>query len=583
MSFDDRLTRRLERLQKWSDRCSRLLDAESSAIEELYRKTLADLENRKMDAVGKIEDDEARIKGEIDQAGKDYSQNKYRLERETATTKADLERLQTSYREFKKRFDEELRTLNEEKTNLQISHDRQVRALRELYDEKKRSLAVAQAGLARQWQEAEARFRTTRERYEKEIAALSAEGEARVAQLKEQAAAKRQGWDAAVEALRRQRDALLQEKAETERRVASVREENEKELYAVQTAMAVAREQLEVDRASIVERAEDDQRRCEADLNDLKEKLALAEREFQELVVRHEQAKKDEDEACRREETSIRDAVKAEGEKRDVEQKIFEQEKAQLEKELVRLREDYEKKKWQWDNQVRALAMQKTLQESEHEGEKLSTDREARQVLRGLEAKRDELKQRLADVKSRTNALIANGEKEMDLLRQRWNWRRERLWSLWQSRLETLRKERAAVQEEIDALRQMFASERQRLEDRTTAENDRIAKMQEQVLTSGERDRGHKKQREIQFELEKTRLYAQIRECETHLSEWMDRFKQVDEETGRSRKKLLEQVQDLERWYREEEQETRLFLQVIQDTAGAIERFYERTGIEDAA
>ena len=52
--------------------------------------------------------------------------------------------------------------------------------------------------------------------------------------------------------------------------------------------------------------------------------------------------------------------------------------------------------------------MQKAVHDSEHDAERLRVDRESARTLalRSLEAKRDELKQRLADLKNRHEAFF---------------------------------------------------------------------------------------------------------------------------------------------------------------------------------
>src|SRR5205807_2031712 len=100
-----------------------------------------------------------------------------------------------------------------------------------------------------------------------------------------------------------------------------------------------------------------------------------------------------------------------------------------------------------------------------HDAERLRTDREARTALRSLSAQRDELKQRLADLKARHGALEANAQKETELIHQRWRWRKERLWSMWQGRLDILRKERTALSDQMEHLQQTSDRESQKLSD----------------------------------------------------------------------------------------------------------------------
>ncbi len=279
----------------------------------------------------------------------------------------------------------------------------------------------------------------------------------------------------------------------------------------------------------------------------------------------------------------FKDAVKAESEKRDYEQKLFEQEKATKEKELNRMREDYEKKKWHWDNQVRSLLMQKAVHDSEYDAERLRVDREARTSLRSLEAKRDELRQRMSDLKARHASLSANAEKEKQLINQRWHWRRDRLWSLWQNRLEVLKKERAALQDQIAALQERFTKDRNRTSESEHHETHRIEEMQSFVLQMDEKNKGQKKQKEIQFELEKTRVLAQIKELETSISDWSDRLKQTHDDVAKESTGIAGQIGYLDRWYRDEEAETQVFLRNVQEAMSVIEQFLEHIGMRKAA
>ena len=112
--------------------------------------------------------------------------------------------------------------------------------------------------------------------------------------------------------------------------------------------------------------------------------------------------------------------MKTESDKRDYEAKLFEQEKEGKEKEVARLKEDLEQRTYQWDNQIRSLLLQKSVQDSEYDAERLRTDRESRTALRALEARREELRQRLNDIKARHAALDGNAKKEIEVIGQRW-------------------------------------------------------------------------------------------------------------------------------------------------------------------
>ena len=328
---------------------------------------------------------------------------------------------------------------------------------------------------------------------------------------------------------------------------------------------------------------EADQRHCETEVTDLKTKIDQAERNLQDFIGSHEHRKKDTEESFLKEESMLKDAVRTESEKRDYEQKLFEQEKNTKEKELNRLKEEYEKKKWHWDNQIRSLMMQKAVHDSEHDAERLRVDREARTALRSLEAKRDELKQRLADLKNRHGVLSANAEKELQLVTQRWTWRRDRLWTLWQNRLEILRKERAALQDQIEALQQKFEKDRRAMTESESHDTQRTDQLQNVVMQSDSRQNGFKKQKEIQIELEKTRILAQIKECETLIIDWMERLKQTQETIVRESRVTAENVGFLDRFYRDETQETEQFLHSLQNAMSVIQTALDNPNIKKAA
>jgi molecular chaperone GrpE (heat shock protein) len=91
------------------------------------------------------------------------------------------------------------------------------------------------------------------------------------------------------------------------------------------------------------------------------------------------------------------------------------------------------------------------------------------------------------------------------------------------------------------------------------------------------------KQKEIQFELEKTRLFAQIKECENLVSDWMDRVRTMQEDISKNNTNLVEQIGYMDRWYREEETETQAFLQTLQNTLDAIDVVLAKMGVKEAA
>ena len=583
MKSSNELDRRLTRLQKWSERYDRLLEREARAIEALFLHAVADWEEEKKQKLDEFAQQEFQIKSKQEQAGKEFSQNKYRLERDVNGNREQLKRLEEEYRDLEKKYDGELTRMNEEKTNLRVSLERQKSALNDLYQEKMRSLTVTRAGLLREWQNMEIKLKAVKDKAREELDVITADGKKKVSQLKEASDAKQEGWSMALETIKKELAALSTEKDHIQQRMSEIKSEKEKELDAARLSMRVAREQLDVDKATLIERAEDDQRKCEAEVADLRAKLNVAERDYQDFMVRHEQIKKETEEAFLKEETMLKDAVKAESERRDYEQKLFEQEKTSKEKELSRLKEEYEKKKWHWDNQIRSLMMQKAVHDSEYDADRLRVDREARTALRSMEAKRDELKQRLSDVKNRHSHLQANAEKETQLINQRWHWRRDRLWALWQNRLEVLKKERLALHEQIELLQQTFNKEKAQMTESESRDTKRADDVQGYMLQMQEKNNGQRKQREIQFELEKTRLLAQIKELEISISDWTDRMKQTQAEVSKEASGIAAQVGFLDRWYREEEEETQVFLRDVQNAMSVVQTLLDRMGIKKAA
>jgi hypothetical protein len=579
----EELHRRLLRLEKWSQRYDRLLDREGREVEALFVEAIQEWDIEKRKHIDAVAGEESRVKSQLDQAGKEYSQTKYRLERDTNANRAELKRIDDEYRDLEKKYSGELARIKEEDTKNRISLEKQRSALTDLYQEKMRHLTVTRAGLQREWQNVEAKVRETRKKSEDELRSIEEQGTQRIKLIKDQASAKQEGWSLALETLKKELASLAEEKDHVMQRLSTVKEEKEKELNSARTSMAVSREQLEVDKATLIEKAEADQRRCEAEVADLKTQIDQAERSLQDFVGGHERRKKDTEESFLKEESMLKDAVRAESDKRDYEQKLFEQEKNTKEKELNRLKEEYEKKKWHWDNQIRSLMMQKAVHDSEHDAERLRVDREARTALRALEGKRDELKQRLADLKNRHTVLSTNADKELQLINQRWTWRRDRLWTLWQNRLEILRKERSALQDQIDALQQKFEKERRLVSESENRDTQRTDQLQNVVMEADARQNGFKKQKEIQIELEKTRVLAQIKECETLIMDWMDRLKQTQETISRESRVTAENVGFLDRWYRDEAQETEQFLHSLQNAMSVIHSSFENPHIKKAA
>ncbi len=577
------LDQRLTRLQKWSERYDRLLEREARAVEALFLHAVADWDTEKKQKLDEFNNLDTQTKSQLDQAGKEYSQAKYRLERDVNGNREQLKRLEEEYRDLEKKYETELARINEEKTNLKISLERQKSALTDMYQEKMRHLTVTRAGLLREWQNMEVKVKESRDKAQDELTKINSMTSEKLEKLKESSDAKREGWAMALEAIKKELTAITTEKDHIEKRLTEIKSEKEKELDQARLAMKISREQLDVDKATLVEKAEEDQRKCEAEVADLRAKVTASERELQEFSTNHEKVKKETEEAFLKEELMLKDAVKAESERRDYEQKLYEQEKASKEKELTRLKEEYEKRKWHWDNQIRSLMMQKAVHDSEYDAERLRVDREARTALRSLEAKRDELKQRLSDIKSRHTGISANAEKEKQLINQRWHWRRDRLWALWQARLDVLKKERVALHEQIELLQQKFLKEKNTMGESESRDNQRTDDVQSYLLQMQEKSGGQRKQREIQFELEKTRLFAQIKELETLISDWTDRMKQTQADVLKEASGIAAQVGFLDRWYRDEEQETQVFLREVQDAMSVVQSVLDQIGIKKAA
>ncbi|MCB4757495.1 MAG: hypothetical protein LHV69_10785, partial [Elusimicrobia bacterium] len=515
-------------------------------------------------ALDAFRQEEEQMKGQLEQAGKDYTQQKYLLERDVANNKADIARLQEQFEDFDKQCAHELNRLNEEKVATQISFEKQKSALTDLYEEQRRHVLVTREKLISDWSQVEDKLKTTRIKYLQELEKIKQENDQQLTVLREQVDGKKQGWQLALETMKRDFEAMAKEKGDLEGRLSTVRADKEKEVESARINLQVAKEQLEIDKATLVEKAEEDRKRCEADVGELKEKIEAAEKELQDLVVEQEQKKKDTEESFQREESILKETVKNETEKRDYEQKLYQQEKVQKEKELARLREEYEKKKWHWENQLRTLMMRKGVQEAEHDADRMRVDREARAAFRSLEAKRDELRQRLADLKGRHAGLLTNSGKEQELLKQRWHWRKDRLWTMWQNRLEVIKKERETLSEQLATLDARFSQQQRMMMEEEGREDKRIEDLQQYLIQLTDRNLGHMKQREIQNELEKTRIIAQIKECEALISDWMDRLRLTQVETSRKAAAFGEEMNFLDLLYREEERQTELFLHSLQ-------------------
>jgi hypothetical protein len=215
--------------------------------------------------------------------------------------------------------------------------------------------------------------------------------------------------------------------------------------------------------------------------------------------------------------------------------------------------------------------------------EKLRVNREARTLLRSLEAKRDELKQRMNDLKNRHDIMANNGQKENELIHQRWRWRKDRLWSMWQNSLDTLRKEREAIHDQIEALKVNFDKERAKIAEVDERDHKRSEELQGFVFQADEKNKTQNKQHEIQIELEKTRILAQIKECEIQVTDWMERLKLTQEDVAKNNSGLVAQLNYLDKWAREEEKESELFLHTLQQALTVLEGIWNKAGLKDAA
>lgn len=560
----DLLGKKLGRMKARMDRFSKAVETRLSTLDALYRDYVKQYEAERDAWTNEKKSEEESLKAEMEQAGTDFTKSKYVVEKDAAVARAEINKAQESIEKTESNAEHEVGRLQEEKTRHQISIEKQKSALQELYQEQKRHLLTTREKMIQKFSQLEKTYQATRVRLQNETAKIQAEKEEQLALLREQVTGKKEGWKAALAAIQKEYELLTKERAELEGKLSTVREEKEKELEETRIAIKVAKEQLEIDKATIVERAEEDQRRCAADVRELEEKVNKTEVELQNLILANETARKDAEDGFQKEEALLKETVKNETEKRDYEQKLYQDEKASREKEINRLREDYEKKKWHWENQIRALTMKKSVQEAEFEAERMRIDREARVTFRSLEAKRDELRQRLSDLKGRYETLSKNAEKEKELMSQRWQWRRDRLWTMWQNRLETIKKERTALHEQLDQLMSTFTKEKADAVTKEAQEEQKVGELQQFVFHLTDQTEGVKKQRQIQIELEKTRFIAQIKECETLIADWVDRIKAAQEDLATFNAQFGGQMTFAERIFRDEEQETQLFLHDLQ-------------------
>lgn len=560
----ERIKKKIDRLRKWTDRSEDILKTHLEDLEVSYQQALAEFDQKLEREQDQFSEQEQAISIQIDQEGKKFSTAKYKLEREANHSKADIKRLNEQFLDFQNQTDAELKKIEDDRVKSKILHEKQKNALNDMYAEQIQHLTMNREKMIKRWTEVEAKFKETKSRYENELLEIEEKNTEKINALKGQLEAKKQGWETALSLIQKELTVLKKERENLEQKLLTIKEEKGQELELAQVSLASEKEKLAFDKKTIIANAETDQKKCEADIEELKQKIVTSERELQDLVISQEQKKKNEEESYVREEDVIKESLRNETAKRDHEQKMFEQEKLIKQKELNQLREEYERKKWHWENQLRTLMMKKSVQEAELDAERLRTDREARVVLRSLEAKRDELKQRLAEIKGRHANLEKNFKKETDLIQQRWSWRKERLWSIWQERIEVLRKERGIVQEQLNALLETFSSERTQKTEDEKHQDQRVQDLQQFVLHMESNTQGQRKGREIQNELEKTRLIAQVKECETLIQDWMDRLKRAEEEFNAGRERFGEQLNFVDRLYRDEQGEGEVFLNELQ-------------------
>lgn len=584
MDQNDKLIKILDRFEKWGGRFDRIVSRSMEAAQSAFLGALRELEEKKEVEGDRLKAQEQRLGEELESAGKSHAQKKYALERDRETNRAAIEKLEGDYKKVQAGYREELSRLNEDREKLTATFERQKLALQDLFREKRRHLSSVRSKLTRELQQARENHQSARKKVEADLAGLRRSLQEKIDGIQKEKEAKEQGWKTAEGLLQNDVQNLTGEKEALEKKIAELREKTDEELASIRLAIQMAKEQLEVDKASLIEKAQEEERETDRDIASLQAKIAEEEKELQKLILEKEGAARNAEERFEEEENALREALKAEAARRDYEQKLFEGEKLQKEKELNRLKDDYEKKKWYWDNQIRNLTMKKSVQEAEFDAEKMRADREARVTVKSLRSKFDEMRQQLANLKSRREALEKQKNKDDEIRGQRFRWRKDRLWSLWQSRLETMKKERLIIEEKLDALLETFERDRSLLSDREARENRRIEEIHQQILHVGGRQSGLRRQREIQFELEKTRLLAQIKECETLLSDWTDRLKRSQEEAQRDSKSFGEQMSFLEKFFRQEEQETEVFLHQLRGRVTDLEAMMARLDLrEDAA
>src|SRR5262249_42825263 len=114
MNLDEILRKRLSRLERILARTSRVFGSEIQKLETAYLDAMAAWEKEKKERLEGFAVEEARIKGRSEQAGREYTQKKYVLERDIGVNKLAIKELDEDYEDVQKKFTAELQRLQEE-------------------------------------------------------------------------------------------------------------------------------------------------------------------------------------------------------------------------------------------------------------------------------------------------------------------------------------------------------------------------------------------------------------------------------------------------------------------------------------
>src|SRR5687767_2171902 len=83
MSSEEILKKRLARLEKWSGSFAKIWQKEIDVIDTHFEKAAQELESERQRIMETFRTEEAKVRDEVDQAGKDFSQRKYQMERDS--------------------------------------------------------------------------------------------------------------------------------------------------------------------------------------------------------------------------------------------------------------------------------------------------------------------------------------------------------------------------------------------------------------------------------------------------------------------------------------------------------------------